>query len=147
MIKLRKMIINDYEKIYDLWMSSKGMGLNNLDDSAEGIEHFLNRNPDTCFVAEDDGIIKGCIMAGNDGRRGYIYHTAVLRSCRNQGIGTKLVNMVLKELKRQGIHKVVLVVFKRNEIGNAFWEKQGFTVRNDLVYRDKLLTEMIRNDT
>lgn len=48
------------------------MGLNNLDDSKDGIEKFLKRNPDTCFAAEEDGKIVGVIMAGNDGRRGYI---------------------------------------------------------------------------
>lgn len=32
-MEIRKMIINDYEDIYNLWISCKGMGLNNLDDS------------------------------------------------------------------------------------------------------------------
>lgn len=38
-------------------------------------------------------------------------------------------------------------LFNRNEMGNAFWEKQGYTVRDDVVYRDKVLTEMVRVDT
>ena len=58
-------------------MSCEGMGLNNLDDSKEGIGRFLNRNPDTCFVAELENVIIGVILTGNDGRRDYIYHTAV----------------------------------------------------------------------
>ena len=58
-------------------MSCEGMGLNNLDDSKEGIGRFLNRNPDTCFVAELENVIIGVILTGNDGRRGYIYYTAV----------------------------------------------------------------------
>ena len=74
---IRIMQIDDYDKIYDLWMSCKGMGLNNVDDSKEGIAHFLKRNPVTCFVAEDEHVIKGVILAGHDGRRGYVYHTAV----------------------------------------------------------------------
>ena len=51
-MSIRKMVINDYDEIYALWMSCAGMGLNNLDDSREGIDKFLKRNPDTCFVAE-----------------------------------------------------------------------------------------------
>ena len=39
------------------------------------------------------------------------------------------------------------VAFDRNGDGNAFWEKMGFSVRRDLVYRDRALTEMIRTDT
>ena len=56
-MKIRKMVIEDYEKVYQLWMACTGMGLNNLDDSKEGIEKFLKRNPDTCFVAEEQEII------------------------------------------------------------------------------------------
>lgn len=144
---IRKMTINDYCEIYDLWLSCKGMGLNDTDDSESGITRFLARNPDTCFVAENDGKLIGVIMAGNDGRRGYIYHTAVHPSCRKQGIGSALVKTTLNALKQLGISKVALVVFARNEDGNAFWEKQGFTVRNDLTYRNKTLVDMTRIDT
>jgi hypothetical protein len=91
-MKIRKMVIEDYEKVYQLWMSCTGMGLNNLDDSKEGIEKFLKRNPDTCFVAEDHEII-GVILAGNDGRRGYIYHTAVHNS--EKGVFFKLFHRIL----------------------------------------------------
>lgn len=141
------MNISDYEQVYKLWMSCSGMGLNNLDDSKEGIERFLNRNPETCFVAETEQKIIGVIIVGNDGRRGYIYHTAVDPDYRNQGIATKLVNEVMKALKSLNINKVALVVFTKNSDGNAFWEKIGFTSREDLVYRNKAITEIIRIDT
>ena len=145
-MKIRPMTISDYEGVYALWMSCTGMGLNNLDDSKEGIEKFLNRNPQTCFVAEN-GAIVGVIMAGNDGRRGYIYHTSVHPEYRHQQIGSKLVDISMKALEKQGINKVALVVFAKNETGNAFWEKQGFTVRDDLIYRNKALKDIQRIDT
>ena len=146
-MNIRKMTINDYDKVYALWVSCAGMGLNNLDDSREGIDKFLKRNPDTCFVAESDNQIVGVIIVGNDGRRGYIYHTAVSPQYRKQGVARQLVETSLQELKQCGINKVALVVFDKNENGNAFWEKLGFTVREDLVYRNKAITEMIRIDT
>lgn len=138
---------DDYEAVYSLWMSCAGMGLNNLDDSKEGIGKFLRRNPETCLVAVENFQIVGVILVGNDGRRGYIYHTAVHPNYRKQGIARKLVDRALEELTMLGINKVALVVFERNESGNAFWESQGFTVRNDLVYRNKALAEIIRRDT
>lgn len=141
------MDISDYEKVYAIWISCKGMGLNNLDDLREGIERFLLRNPETCFVAEADETVVGVIMAGHDGRRGYIYHTAVLPEYRNRGIAAKLVENAMSAMKNAGINKVALVVFDRNEGGNAFWEKMGFAVREDLVYRNKSITEMTRIDT
>lgn len=146
-MEIRKMILDDYEGIYALWMSCAGMGLNNLDDSKEGIGKFISRNPDTCFVALDGDKIIGVIMAGSDGRRGYIYHTAVHCEYRKRGIATKLVGHVLDALRELGINKAALVVFGRNEAGNAFWENRGFTEREDLVYRNKSLVEMVRIDT
>lgn len=144
---IRKMTICDYDDVYDLWLSCTGIGLNNLDDSKDGIDRFLKRNPDTCFVMEYENKIIGVIMAANDGRRGYIYHTSVNPKYQNQGIGSKLVDIVINELKNQGVNKVALVVFNKNEKGNIFWENQGFTVREDLIYRNKSLLDMIRNDT
>lgn len=146
-MNIRLMTIADYDAVYALWLSCEGMGLNNLDDSKDGIERFLMRNPDTCFVAVQNGEISGVIIAGNDGRRGYIYHTAVKPSCRNKGVAAALVEKVVDALKRNGINKVALVVFDKNKNGNAFWEKIGFTQRNDLVYRNKAISEMIRIDT
>ncbi len=146
-MNIRKMLINDYDEVYALWMSCTGMGLNNLDDSKDGIDKFLKRNPDTCFIAEIENKIVGVIIAGNDGRRGYIYHTAVAPQYRRHGIAFKLVNTAMEALKQCGINKVALVVFDRNENGNAFWQKLGFTVREDLVYRNKSIAEMIRIDT
>ena len=146
-MNIRKMVIDDYVEVYALWTSCTGMGLNDLDDSREGINRFLKRNPDTCFVAKRDERIVGAILVGNDGRRGYIYHTAVASQYRKQGIARQLVETAMQELKRCGINKVALVVFNKNENGNAFWEKLGFIIREDLVYRNKALTEMVRIDT
>lgn len=146
-MKIRNMLIGDYDNVYMLWMSCAGMGLNSVDDSREGIERFLKRNPETCFVAEDGERIVGAILAGTDGRRCYIYHTAVAPSQRHKAIGSKLVDAVMSSLKDIGIGKAALVVFERNEIGNSFWEHQGFTERNDLVYRNKSIVKMTRIDT
>lgn len=143
---IRKMTIDDYEQVYDIWLKS-GNGLNDIDDSKAGLEKYLRRNPETCFVAEDDendGNIIGSIMGGHDGRRGYIQHTSVIASERKKGVGTALVNNVIDALKAEGITKAALVVFAHNNPGNQFWEKMGFYARNDLIYRDKSLTELNR---
>lgn len=146
-MEIRNMVISDYDDVYNLWMSCEGMGLNNLDDSKEGIEKFLNRNPETCFVAEIERKVVGVILVGNDGRRGFIYHTAVNPQFRKQGIARSLVETAMLALKQCGINKVALVVFEKNEIANAFWERLEFSTRNDLIYRNKAITEMIRIDT
>ena len=61
---IRNMTITDYDYVYDLWLNTPGMGLNNIDDSRQGIEKYLRRNPETCFVAEKDNMIIGVILCG-----------------------------------------------------------------------------------
>ena len=146
-MEIRKMTISDYDAVYELWMSCKNMGFNDVDDSREGIERFLRRNPDTCFVAVDEGRLVGVILDGHDGRRGFIHHAAVAGTHRRQGLGTRLVQACLEAMKAEQISKVALLVFKYNDDGNAFWEKQGFTVREDLNYRNMALRELVRIDT
>ncbi len=147
MVNIRVMSIDDYDGVYNLWINTPGMGLNTTDDSREGIAKYLKRNPTTSFVAEHEGTIIGVIMAGHDGRRGYIHHTAVLPTYRNQGIAKKLVDSAMSALDEEGINKVALVAFKKNELGNSFWENRGFTNRDDLVYRNKNIHALDRIDT
>lgn len=146
-MNIRKMTLSDYENVYDLWLNTAGMGLNDIDDSKQGIEKYLRRNPETCFVAEDDGILTGVILSGHDGRRGYIHHTAVRNGFRRRGIGSALLNAAVEALEREGIAKIALVVFERNETGNAFWERKGFGKRTDLVYRNRAIADIKRIDT
>lgn len=141
----RIMNIDDYDAAYALWIKC-GNGLNDKDDSREGIDKYLKRNPGTSFVAIIGEKVVGVILCGHDGRRGIIQHACVSPDCRRMGIGTELVNLALTALKEEGINKVLLVAFKKNEKGNAFWESQGFTLRDDLNYRNKALAEMVRID-
>lgn len=146
-MEYRTMTIEDYDNVWALWMGSKNMGFNDVDDSREGIAKFLARNPGTSFVAMDGDTLAGIILGGQDGRRGYIYHLAVGESFRRQGVGTALVKFCMEAMKKEGIKKVALLVFKRNEAGNAFWERQGFETREDVAYRNRLLAHLNRIDT
>ncbi len=130
------MTIDDYKDVFKLWTDTEGMGLRALDDSREGIDTFLKRNPNTNFVCRNDDELIGAILSGHDGRRGYIYHAVVKSNYRRLGIGKKLVKEVITALELEGINKVALVVFCNNQKGNAFWESLGFIERNDLNYRN-----------
>lgn len=138
---IRNMTIEDYEKISALWHGTKGMGLRSLDDSKEGIEKFLKRNPSTSFVCEENGDIVGVIMCGHDGRRGFIYHTVVAENYRGKSIGKKLVEAACEALKKEGIHKAALLVYPDNESGNAFWRALGWEQRTDVNYYNKSLND------
>ena len=140
-MEIRKMTVADYEPVYRLWTNTDGMGLRSIDDSREGIEKFLNKNPNTNFVAENEGEVIGVILSGNDGRRGFIYHTAVSTSHRGKKIGRALLNNVYAAMKEEGINKMGLLIYTNNDNGNAFWIAQDWVNRSDLYYYDKNLNE------
>ncbi len=138
---VRTMTIDDYEEVYALWNSIEGFGIRTMDDSFEGIEMFLKRNPTTSAVDVEDGKIVGAILCGHDGRRGCLYHVCVNKNYRRHGIGKKMVEFCLERLKEEKINKVSLNAFVTNKIGNAFWQRMNWTLRSDMNYYDYTLNE------
>ena len=49
---------------------------------------------------------------------------------------------VVKGVNFEGINKVALLVFNNNEQGNKLWERMGFTLREDIFYRNKNIHEL-----
>ena len=142
---VRKVTISDYDAIFALWNATEQSrrALNPVDDSREGIERYLNRNPNTCFLAEQDGRVIGVILTGHDGRRAIIHHMCVHPDCRRQGIAGHLVSLAEEALQKEGIQKIFGLVFKDNEPANAFWESRGYSLRTNLNYRNKSLNSGI----
>ena len=143
-IIIRNVTIGDYDRILELWNSTKQSkrALNPVDDSREGIERYLRRNPATCFLAcpeEDPRQVIGVILTGHDGRRAIIHHLCVRPEYRRHGIAGMLLGKAEEALRAEGITKIFGLVFKDNEAANAFWENQGYTLRTNLNYRNKSL--------
>ena len=138
---IRVMTIGDYEKVYGLWRTIRGFGIRSVDDSREGIERFLRRNPTTSITAWDGEELIGAILCGHDGRRGCLYHVCVRRDYRMRGIGKAMVVYAMNALKEEQISKVSLIAFTKNDVGNAFWNRIGWTKRLDLNYYDFVLNE------
>ena len=138
---IRAMQIEDYEQVYALWLTISGFAIRSVDDSKEGVERFLQRNPGISVVAEEDGKIVGAILCGHDGRRGCLYHVCVDEAYRRHGIGKDMVVYAMKALQDEKINKVSLIAFTQNDIGNAFWNTIGWTERLDLNYYDFTLNE------
>ncbi len=138
---IREMKAEDYDQVKALWMTIHGFGIRSVDDSREGVERFLKRNPGCSVVAEEDSRVVGAILCGHDGRRGCLYHVCVAEDHRRRGIGKAMVVFCMNALKEEHINKVCLIAFTRNDIGNAFWNCIGWTRREDLNYYDFVLNE------
>ena len=140
-INIRPMEMADYDRVYALWLGINGFGIRSIDDSREGVERFLRRNPSTSVVAEQNGRIVGSILCGHDGRTGCFYHVCVAEEYRKHGVGYQMVRFALRALQREGVSKVMLIAFQSNTVGNAFWQGIGWNQRPDVNYYEFVLNE------
>ena len=121
----------DYEQVIALWGATEGLTLREV-DSREPVLAYIRRNPGLSFVAREESVIVGAVLAGTDGRRGYLQHLAVARPYRGRGIGRTLAERVVEALSSMGVAKCHLMVRRENEAAKAFWEHLGWTVRDDI---------------
>ena len=136
-MKIRLMREEDYSSLIILWNSFPGNTMTGA-DSMEEFTKFLSKNADYCFSAFENGKLVGSVMAGNDSRRGYIYHLAVEESHHGSGIGTGLMNAVEEALRDAGIEKVHLFIYTDNP-AIRFYEKTGWHLRSDIAVMSKVL--------
>jgi N-acetylglutamate synthase len=138
-IRISNFTIESYDRVLDLWKQcGEGIGLSDS-DSRENIQLYLDRNPGMSLIAELDNELAGVILAGHDGRRGYIHHLAVSPSYRRQGTGKLLVNTCLIKLKDAGILKCHILIFNNNQAGLKFWKSIGWTFREDIGIVSKFI--------
>ncbi len=128
--------MNHYEAAFALWQVTPGVGLSSADEPA-AIQAYLARNPGTSFVALDQDRLVGTILCGHDGRRGFIHHLAVDQAYRRRGIATQLVARGLAALHTTGIQKCHLFIFGGNQMGVAFWQNNGWELRQDVRIMSK----------
>ena len=123
--------ISLYDEVLALWQECEGIGLSDA-DSRESINKYFDRNPGMSFVASFSGEIIGVILAGHDGRRGYIHHLAVHPDYRRRGLARRLVDRSIEVLQNSGIRKCHLFIFNNNNDGLAFWKNIGWRHRLDI---------------
>ncbi len=123
----------DYPAVYALW-SAAGPGIQlRRSDEPEEIAKKLTRDPDLFLVAEKNGHIVGAVLGGFDGRRGLVYHLAVDPACRQEGIGSRLMDELEARLRAKGCIRCYLLVTIDNRAAMQFYERRGWK-RMETVY-------------
>ncbi len=92
-VSYREMQVADYDAVMALWNETEHMLIREA-DSRENVTAYLDKNPNMSFVATVHSKVVGAVLAGTDGRRGYLQHLAVDEGYRGQRIGKTLVEKV-----------------------------------------------------
>jgi len=124
----------DYDAALALWRSSDGVVLNES-DSREAFAQFLERNPGLSLVARARNQIVATVLCGHDGRRGYLHHLVVASAYRRNSVATRLVTQCLARLHALHIPKCNIFLLRDNAEGRLFWERNGWSRREDLEMR------------
>jgi N-acetylglutamate synthase len=124
-IEIREFSIDDYDAAIDLWQRVEGLEIAEGDDR-EGVAQFLARNQGLSRVATDGSAIVGIALCGHDGRRGHIYHLAVDPAYQGRGLGKRLLDESLADLRRTGVKRVIIMVADDNPSGRQFWKRFGY---------------------
>jgi len=130
-VQIKEMTIDCYDEIFAMWQITSKRALSKADEKDE-IEYYLNRNKGLSQIAVADGKIVGTVLAGHDGRCGFIHHMAVLPEYRRRGIAKAMADTSIKGLAKQGIYKTHIFTYQDNSCGQGFWSSLGFEKRNDI---------------
>lgn len=131
LMMIRPMTKEDYDEIFAMWQITTKRALSKADERSQ-IERYLDRNPGMSQVAVVDGKIVGTVLAGHDGRRGFIHHMAVLPEYRRRRIGHRLAEKAIEMITNDGIDKTHIFCYRNNETGQNFWKNFGFKKREDV---------------
>lgn len=125
----------DYSACRDIWMHvGEGVQLSRSDDPEEILKK-IQRDPDLFLIAEvGEGEIAGTVIGGFDGRRGIVYHLAVLPHYQHRGIASLLMNELESRLLKKGCIRCYLLVVPTNRTAISFYEKRGWNLMNVNTY-------------
>ncbi|MGF1771204.1 GNAT family N-acetyltransferase [Vibrio maritimus] len=130
-VSYREMQVADYDAVMALWNETEHMLIREA-DSRENVTAYLDKNPNMSFVATVHSKVVGAVLAGTDGRRGYLQHLAVDEGYRGQRIGKTLVEKVTDAFAHIGISKTHLFVNTENEQAQMFYKSMGWEVRQEV---------------
>lgn len=118
----------DLNPVIELW-SHAGPGIQlSQSDQPNEIKKKIKRDPDLFLVADLGEVIVGAVLGGYDGRRGIVYHLAVVPEYREHGVGKMLMQDLEKRLQLKGCLKYYLLVTRQNKEALDFYEKIGCQV-------------------
>jgi ribosomal protein S18 acetylase RimI-like enzyme len=119
-MEFREIKIEDYEILIPFWKENYFVSEM---DNLERFKLFLKKNPGLSFLAEEGGEVLGTALGSFDGRRGYLQKLVVRKDARRKGLGQKLVEKVIEELKKLDVLYIPINV--NDDLVN-FYEQCGF---------------------
>lgn len=114
----------DRAAVLALWQAC---GLTRPWNPPEGdLDRAVQSPSSAVLVAEEDGLLQGSVMVGDDGHRGWVYYLSVQPELRKSGLGQKLMGAAEDWLRARGCRKIELMVRNSNDGVIGFYDAIGY---------------------
>jgi ribosomal protein S18 acetylase RimI-like enzyme len=123
---IRPFHASDEDQVVDLWHRCGLVVPRN--DPKQDIARKLHVQPELFLVGILDGRVAATVMAGYEGRRGWINYLAVAPNRQRLGIGRQMMQAAERALRGLGCPKINLLIRTSNRAVIAFYERLGYSI-------------------
>jgi GNAT superfamily N-acetyltransferase len=136
-MEIKRLTINDYEKLVNLWLRAGLPFKPKGRDSRKAIEMQIQANPDFFLGAFDGDRLVGAVIASSDMRKGWINRLAVDPDYKRRGIAKALIAEAEKTLRKRGIQIFCALIEDYNKESRELFKKCGYVEHHDILYFSK----------
>lgn len=136
-VRIRELKIEDYERIIEIWDSSKLPYKPEGRDSKEAIKKQMEEFGDLFLGAEVNGRLVGVIIGSWDGRKGWLNRIAVEPAFQGMGIAKMLTSACEEALRERGARIFAMLIEDNNENSLKLAERMGYKVQKNILYLTK----------
>lgn len=136
-MELRKLTIDDYEKLVDLW-SRAGLSFRPKGrDSKEAITEQMTANPEFFVGAFKSNHLVGAVIISSDTRKGWINRLVVDPAYRRHGVAKTLIAESERILRKCSLKMFCVLIDDDNVVSKNLFKKYGYVEHRDIVYFSK----------
>jgi ribosomal protein S18 acetylase RimI-like enzyme len=136
-MEIRRLTIDDYPAIVQLW-SKAGLPFKSRGrDSREAIASQMDASPDFFLGAFQDDHLVGVAILSCDKRKGWINRLAIEPDFRRRGVAKALVAESEKTLGKCGVRIFCVLIEGDNTASKKLFKDCGYVEHRDIVYFSK----------
>jgi ribosomal protein S18 acetylase RimI-like enzyme len=138
LVKIRALKMSDYEDIIKLWMRSDLPFRKKGRDSKTMMRRHMIAYPELFIGAFATSKLVGVVIGSYDGRmKGWINRLAVDPAYRREGIASRLILELEKNLRKLGARIFCALVKAPNKNSLSLFKKIGYEINESILYVSK----------